>query len=234
MNNTIPKKVHQIWLGPFDPPKKWMSSWKNFCKEYNWEYYLWDDKKIKNFKLENEQEFDKSDSYQQKADIARYEILYRHGGIYADCDMIWLKKDLSKYIPFSTSDFIGVQEYPSESMQRIGPPYLSNGFFASSVKNDILKRCIDNIPDRIAMNTTHTYIKTGPTLLNSCVKEVISIIPYYYIFPKDFHWKTHVKDPMSFSKTALVFTYNGAEYDHIKKLKQFEKEKILKKVKKIL
>ena len=28
---------------------------------------------------------------QMRADIARYEILNKHGGLYLDCDMIWVR-----------------------------------------------------------------------------------------------------------------------------------------------
>lgn len=224
----IPKYIHQIWLGPFDPPLKWMNSWKRFCKRYNWRYFLWTEKELEVFGLTNRKEFEEAKSYQEKADIARYEIIYRYGGLYIDCDMIWLGHDLDKYIPFKTSHFIGVQEYPSSSISTIGSPYLSNGFFASSPNHKILLRCIQIIPERVKLPTVHTFIKTGPTLLNKCVEEIINIIPYNYIFPKDFHWKTNVDDPMEFSDKALVFTYNGAEYDHIKKLRKLERDKRLR------
>jgi hypothetical protein len=78
------------------------------------------------------------------------------------------------------------------------------------------------------MNTQHTFIKTGPVLLNQCIKEVISIIPYKLIFPKDFHWETGVKDPMEFADNALIFTYNGAEYPHIKNLRKLERNQRLR------
>lgn len=223
--NPIPKKIHQIWLGPFDPPLKWMNSWKDFCDKYNWEYKLWREDDIKSLGLINKKEFDKAKSYQEKADIARYEIIYKIGGLYIDCDMIWLQRNLENYIPFNSSHFVGVQEYPTNSIATIGPPYLSNGFFASCVNHKILARCISEIPERFELSTSHAFIKTGPVLLNKCIKETINIIPYHYIFPKDFHWKTNVEDPMEFSEKALVFTYNGAEYDHIKALRKLERQK---------
>src|SRR4029079_1167635 len=91
----IPKIVHQIWLGPFEPPLSWMASWKEkFCVQYNWQYKLWNEEEIKKFGLRNDSAFHASESYQQKADIARYEICHRYGGFYVDCDMIWLENNL--------------------------------------------------------------------------------------------------------------------------------------------
>lgn len=220
----IPKIIHQIWLGPFDPPTTWTSKWQDFCDKYDWTYMFWNDSKIEEFKLTNKKEFDKAVSYQEKADIARYEIVYRYGGLYLDCDMIWLETDIQKYIPFDSANFIGVQEYPSMSLHKIQAPYLSNGFFAATVGNIILKRCIDEIPKRVKLSFSkyETFMKTGPTLLNKNVKEPIVVLPYNYVFPMDFHYKTNIEDPMVFKDKAIIFTYNGKEYGHFKKLEKFE------------
>ncbi len=214
---SIPKIVHQIWLGKAKPPLEWMESWKDFCRKYNWEYRLWRDFDIDRFGLTNKQAYLEATSYQKKSDIARYEILHRYGGLYCDCDMIWLGKDLSKYIPFEKNMFIGVQEYPG--WLHIGSPYLCNGFFACPPKHHILKRCIEKIT-----KNDYTFIErfkgawseTGPVLLNNSVKEGVIILPYYYVFPKDFHYQQAVKNHCEFKDDALVFTYNGMDYPHKK------------------
>lgn len=218
--DPIPKIVHQIWLGEFEPPLDWMMSWKEeFCKEYGWEYKLWRDSDIKEMSLTNKDAFEKSVSYQQKSDIARYEIMYRHGGLYADCDMIWLGNSLEKFLPFNSKMFIGVMESPSPSMNKvIPPPFIANGFFITPKHHRILKKCIYQIPERIRMNTEHAFVKTGPVLLNICIDEPIILIPHQLIFPLDFHFKHGIKNPRFFKEKALVFTYNGADYPHMKKL----------------
>lgn len=215
--SAIPKIVHQIWLGEAKPPLEWMNTWKDFCNKYNWEYKLWTDVSIKNFGLKNKIYYDKAKSYQKKADIARYEIVYRYGGLYCDCDMVWLGKDLSKYIPLDKNMFIGVQEYPS--WIDIGTPYLCNGFFISPVRHNILRRCIDKISsDEVNLidMIKGDWSQTGPVLLNNSIKEGIIILPYTHVFPKDFHYKQGIKDPCQFKDNALVFTYNGMEYPHLK------------------
>lgn len=221
MNNPkIPRIIHQIWIGPFDPPLKWTNTWKNgFCKKFNWRYKLWTNEDIETLDLKNKAEYNIVKSFQEKADILRYEILHKFGGMYIDCDMVWLGKNLSDYIPFHLSDFIGFQEYPTRYISIIGSPYISNGIFACVANHKILKKCIDDIPERVKNIHKDPYIVTGPCLLNRSVKEVISIVPYDWVFPLDFHFKTNVDDPMKFSDRSLIFTYNGAEYDHIKKLR---------------
>ena len=82
----IPKIIHQVWLGsPF--PEKYsyfQSTWQTFHPD--WEYILWTEKEIEEFGLVNQAAYDESTNYGQKSDIARYEILYRMGGLYVDTD----------------------------------------------------------------------------------------------------------------------------------------------------
>lgn len=85
-NVKIPKIIHQIWLGsPFpEKYKKFQDSWKK--NHPDWEYHLWTDQDIDAFGLENRALYDATSNYGEKSDIARYEILYRYGGLYIDTD----------------------------------------------------------------------------------------------------------------------------------------------------
>ena len=47
----IPKTIHQIWIGPLDPPTSLMNSWK--IKHPDYKYILWDEDKIKREKFES-------------------------------------------------------------------------------------------------------------------------------------------------------------------------------------
>lgn len=207
----IPKIVHQIWLGPREMPTKWMSGWRDFCKRYGWEYKLWRDSDM-SF-LINKEIFDSCGSYQMKSDIARYEILYNYGGLYVDCDMIWLGKDISEYLPLDKNMFIGIQEFPGWC--DIGYHNLCNGMFASPKAHHILKRCIDKIPEyskNFIKNIKGAWAMSGPGLLNDCILEPIIVVPYSYIFPVDFHYQQGIDDPCMFKNDSLVFTYNGNDY----------------------
>lgn len=217
-NKPIPRIVHQIWLGPHQRPQTWMDSWRDgFCAKHNWEYKLWTDKEVSDFTLANQQAYDDSIPYQQKSDIARYEIMYMYGGLYIDCDMIYLGNNLEDFLPFHTSDFIAVNESPSTL--KIGPPYCSNGFFAVTPKHPAIKKMVDMVSERVYSNILKkqpVWVKTGPVLFNACIQSPIVLIKHDWIFPLNFHMKTNVDNPMIFKETALVFTYNGQEYPHMK------------------
>ena len=84
---SIPKKIHQIWLGPLESPIKAMDSWRILHPD--WEYFLWTEANMPS--LKNQQVFDDSDNYPQKSDILRYELLVKHGGIFVDADEYCIK-----------------------------------------------------------------------------------------------------------------------------------------------
>ena len=51
-NASIPKKIHQIWIGENQLPHKcisWMNSWQKFNKD--WEYKLWNEKNIQDLDI---------------------------------------------------------------------------------------------------------------------------------------------------------------------------------------
>lgn len=91
ITQRIPQIIHQIWLGSPVPEayKAFIQSWKFYHPD--WEYILWDEEKIKKLGLKNKIAYNLSPSYGIKSDIARYEILYRFGGIYTDTDFECLK-----------------------------------------------------------------------------------------------------------------------------------------------
>lgn len=209
-NIGIPKILHQIWIGTRPVPYVWTDTWKEFCKKYGWKHMLWTNKEVAEFKLKNQASFDKSVSYQKKSDILRYEIMYKYGGMYLDADMIWLGKDLGKYMPFTTSNFIGVQEPFSEMYSVLGRPYLANGFFCCSKNHVIMKKCIRFLPAR-DKKYNKTFISTGPGLLNSAVQDYpITLLPENWVFPVSFK-NLSTGDYNLYMKKSLIFTKSGYE-----------------------
>lgn len=92
---NIPKIIHQIWIqGEENLPKKYHTSVQSFKSmiPQGYEYFFWDDSKIKELLEKNNFTcirdcYNKSQRLEQKADIARYVILYLYGGYYVDVDI---------------------------------------------------------------------------------------------------------------------------------------------------
>lgn len=97
IQNGIPHIIHQIWIGSPLPERyiPWTSSWKKMNPDF--EYHLWNDEKILEILDDRTKDiYLNTKNFGAKSDIARYAILKKFGGIYADTDFECLKsfKDL--------------------------------------------------------------------------------------------------------------------------------------------
>ena len=132
----IPKIIHQIWLGPLDPPLEAMESWKNL--QPVWEYILWTEKNLP--ELKNQDAFDKSERYAQKADILRYEILFHHGGFFVDADEQCIKNVTPLFDNIYKNDFDCFASYEKENSTLV-----ANGIMGCTKNNAFMKKMVDEI-----------------------------------------------------------------------------------------
>jgi hypothetical protein len=158
----IPRIIHQIWMGPLPPPVEWLRTWAE--RHPDWEYRLWTEQTTP-FPLRNQAQFDASPQYCGKADILRYEVLLRHGGIYVDADMRCLR-------PFEDGDlrhaFLSVYEDEGRLPGLINPCLLG-----CEPGSPVIEEAVASIgrlsPDQVA--ATAAWLCTGPTLLTRCVNQ---------------------------------------------------------------
>lgn len=87
----VPRTIHFIWGGPPMPDhlRENLTRWRDLHE--NWDVILWGDDNLD--WLEHRDLFDAAPSlvpadavWQLRSDIARYEILLKHGGLYVDVD----------------------------------------------------------------------------------------------------------------------------------------------------
>ena len=123
------KIIHQIWLGPKAPPKWCMDSWKiDYIKNNpDWKYMLWTEKEVKDLNLINRTEYDSEPSVRGKADILRYELLYKFGGIFIDADSLAIdpKKSLNNLI--ENKSFFACREPRNKQFIANGVIYCEKG-----------------------------------------------------------------------------------------------------------
>lgn len=148
----IPKIIHFIWLGPTPIPeyaKSNISKWKELYPDY--EIKLWVDI---DFISNNLLEFynDNQLHVAFKADIARYHILQKHGGLYFDTDFKPLKRIPDYFLNF---DFLG-------GIQNNGE--VAIGFIGSIPNSPIIGEIINKLPESIRSNQLHsTYVNENIT-----------------------------------------------------------------------
>lgn len=85
----IPKILHFIWFGDESYPIDIINSWSLLHNDY--EIKFWNEKNL--IQLDNIDHWNTSDKrYNQKSDIARYEILKKYGGFYIDMDIYCINR----------------------------------------------------------------------------------------------------------------------------------------------
>ena len=165
----IPKIIHFIWIqGESKIPKHLMDFYTG-CKNINndFKFMFWDEDKIIEFLKKN---FDKKylDLYlkykvmAQKADFARYVIVYTYGGIYLDIDT-FCKKNMTPLLQY--------QFFYSEPITILGfNKNIVNAVFGSIKGHPIFKiifRLMLEREDRI----DDVVYSTGPGLLYDAIEE---------------------------------------------------------------
>jgi mannosyltransferase OCH1-like enzyme len=145
----------------------------------DWKLFLWRDADIDRFGLKNQQEYDKSKDYAGKADIARYEILYRYGGMYIDADTIWLSKlDVSQF-----TGSLNMTKEKVKSAEKKDSTLVCNGFIVTVPGHPFLKIAIDTLPQRFSeKNGQGAWIATGPRHLTRLHKLISPVVD------KDIHF----------------------------------------------
>lgn len=126
----IPKKIHYIWFGdkPFPPlERKCIDSWRRVLPEY--EIICWDENNY-----DNESPVFKKSLKNKKwafcADIARLDILNKHGGLYLDTDVEVIK-------PFD--NFLNNSLFIGKESEK----YLGCAVIGSEKEHPFIKNCLD-------------------------------------------------------------------------------------------
>jgi len=183
-NFLIPKKIHQIWLGGKEPPRrslKWMESWQKYNRD--WEYKLWDEKNIRELDIKDFNVYSKKLNPGYRSDIIRYIILNKYGGLYVDTDFECMKKIPDNLLNYK---FVAGLMFGNN-------PVIGNSILMSSSNCIILKKVLSYIKSVEYKNNINYIIKnSGPEIITrkyfslfKDVKETSLILPsnYFYPFP---------------------------------------------------
>lgn len=145
----------------------------------DFEIRLWRDADLRN--LENQEWFEREPKMSGKADIARYEILRDHGGVYIDADF-------TVFRPFDSVIEIGAAT--GVVVARQARVIFNNAFIASTPKHPLMNNCVQGIPESLAsFSIFGSVTSTGPLYLTQKVAEFVRIggevteLPQHWVYP---------------------------------------------------
>ena len=145
---VIPKVAHFIWLGarpfPIESIRR-IKSWRKHNPD--WRICFWTDSPISALPVEGmerrlvsefpfcqlKEEFYESDNWGEKADLLRYEIVYREGGVYVDHDVECVRP----FAPLMGLDFFACLEPPHRNPGRRLRVFSGNALFGARAHHPI-------------------------------------------------------------------------------------------------
>jgi len=176
---VIPRVVHQVWFGPQRPVEYDRYRADLIAMNPGWEFELWDDARMESFPLACRRLWDMTFKMEGKyaltmrSDIARCEIVNRHGGFYLDMDM-------EPRRPFD-GFFDEMNAVISE--EHFGT--VTNSFFGFEAGHPMLHELIYEMP-RAARTQQSLLAKTGPLLFDRVYRGYsdVVVIPSHFFFPR--------------------------------------------------
>ena len=195
----IPKLLHFIWLGDKEIPEYfniYLSKWKQLYPEYK--ITIWDDSSIEDADIfPNNTIKNLYNSYSNnvfKADICRYCLLYKFGGIYFDVDFEPIKRIPDNFLNF---DFLAAYQNEKE---------VNNAFIGSKPNTNILETTINDLPINVYKVINQVGEKNA---FEHCIPDLAAPLYFtkkcnlyknndnYYFFTKEYfypYWYTDKQD----------------------------------------
>lgn len=174
----IPKIIHQLWIGDKEPPTVPMNTWKD--KHPDFEYIRWNEEEFikKDMKFECQNRIDDMTEINGKADIMRWEILYKYGGVFLDADSICIEP---------IDDLLMNQKcFAGYEQEKVRNGLIATGTMGFPPKHQLVKDAIDLIKKN-PVHTNMAWITVGPGLLTHLYDTGkyadLKIFPSFYFLP---------------------------------------------------
>ena len=191
----IPKKLHFVWVGDDSKrPNKCIDTWREKNPEY--EIIIWDNEKLGNYGWYNTKHLEEMlpVALNGVADIMRYEILYREGGIALDADSVCLNP-LEDWLLKTDAFSHWEHEILRPGLVGCGAMgSVKNGiFFGECIRRLNLKNSVtDDMPWRTVgpLHITQVYIESGYDL---------TVYPSHYFVPSHYSGRKYNGNGQTFA-----------------------------------
>lgn len=180
----IPRRLHQIWLGPAPVPARWAARWQRRHKR--WAYRLWREADIEPMLPDALRpawsHFIATSRWHGAADVARVAILLRDGGVYIDIDSEPVRA-LDR-APFMLGSFFAGLEIGTPD----APVRVTNGVIGAEPGHPILVAYARLIAEAAVIEPPWKTV--GGTFLTEAVLadrdlEGVAILPIRTFYPED-------------------------------------------------
>ena len=219
----IPKTIHQCMFGPMRNPsgelhvllqkqiEETLKLNPNYCHK------IYDDIEMKNFIKNNYDDrinraYDMLKIGASKADLWRYLLLYKEGGIYLDIDSI-ITGSLDVLIKDRNKAVISREGIPGRFVQwcLIMPP--NHG-----IMKEVIELCVSNIETNIAMDVSEL---TGPVVYSTAIQNHLKLNNVYDMTDEEVNSNSNNTDVYLYSIDYVNFAHYWSPHKHIFHTSQF-------------
>jgi len=179
---SIPKIIHQLWIGSKPAPITLMNTWKD--KHPDFEYIFWNEEEIKKreFKFKCQDKIDDIEEINGKADIMRWEILYKYGGVFLDADSICIEA--------IDQELMNKKCFAGWEQEEVRPGLIATGTMGFPKKHPLVKGAINWILNNEVSQQKANFMawqSVGPGLLtrmyNTGEFSDLYVFPSYTFLP---------------------------------------------------
>ena len=191
-NRTIPKIIHQIWVGPNPIPFIWVNTWRfdYISNNPEWEYRLWTDDNIHTLKYLDTERYNQEKTWNGKSDFLRFSILKEFGGVYIDADSVCINsKSLDSLIKEAYGNFFAAWEDHEGAPKKT----IAGGVCGSPIDHPVVNQIIQVQNQR--WDKYHEKLQAWQTVGPLAVQEGVekskfkkcTIFPSKYFYPEWWH-----------------------------------------------
>jgi GT2 family glycosyltransferase len=179
---SIPKIIHQLWIGQKPAPTTLMDTWKDKNPEF--EYIFWNEDEIqkRNMVFKCQEKIDDIEEINGKADIMRWEILLLYGGVFLDADSICIESIDEELL--NKNCFAGWEQ------EEARPGLIATGTMGFPPNHPLLQKAVDWIlNNEVSQSKTNmmAWQTVGPMLLTNLYNtgefNDLHIFPSYSFLP---------------------------------------------------
>ena len=179
----VPKIIHQLWIGEKPSPINAMNSVKDMNPDF--EYMFWNEKTIEeklDIPARYQRKIDEHETLNGKADIIRWFILEKYGGVFVDADIISIEP-LDDFLLtkgfFSWENEIARKNLCATTLMGFCPNHI--------IPQKAIKWILENETSYEKTNLP-SWRTVGPELLSKIYhtlpnKDIVNVFPHYYFLP---------------------------------------------------
>lgn len=197
MNKSrIPKVLHFVWVGDESLlPEAYINSWRKFHPDF--EIKIWGNEAWKTLSWETRRHMDamlkRNGQYSAVADLMRWEILNREGGLALDADSVCIRR-----LPDWLFDCDIFAAWENEYAR---PGLVANGYVGARPGHEIIGALVKRFASAKDLSRRFVWYKfkrkgvsawkaTGPVPfteeINKCPVKTITILPSHFFLPRHY------------------------------------------------